>query len=128
LQVIDRYCKYADGMIGRWYVKDDGHKAPNVRALVRPLLNLFHGEKMSKRWKTEIDLVLLKKPGPQSVTEVMQKTLHILDDSVLDAPPELAKPAHDLFASQQTGDWPPTQLPPPPEISLPAPQALQQTA
>jgi tRNA-dihydrouridine synthase A len=121
LQVIERYCKYADGMVGRWFVNGNGYKSPSIRTLVKPLLNLFHGEKRNKHWKAKIDQVLLEKPGPQSVTEVMQRTLHVLEDSALDAPPEAAVPQQELFSSESTGEWPPVQLPPSPVPREPAP-------
>lgn len=37
-------------MVGRWHVKDDGHRDPSVRTLLRPILNLFHGEQNCKKW------------------------------------------------------------------------------
>lgn len=48
-QVLEQYCQYADGMHGRWAVKEDGHAEPSVRTMIKPLLNLFHGEKGSKK-------------------------------------------------------------------------------
>lgn len=116
-QVIERYCEYADPMLGHWFVKEDGHKSPSLRVLVKPLLNLFHGERKNKRWKTEIDKVLLERPPPQSVSEVMRRTLPVLDDDVLDAPPEAALPGHELFEAPATGAWPPAEVPPPPSVS-----------
>ena len=126
-QVIERYCEYADPMLGHWFVKDDGHKSPSLRVLVKPLLNLFHGERKNKRWKTEIDRVLLEKPPPQSVSEVMRRTLHILDVDVLDAPPEAAEPAQELFAAEATGEWPPVDVPPPPPAA-PSTASMQSEA
>ncbi len=49
VQVLQDYARYADAQLGRWSVKEDGHKDPGVRLLMRPVLNLFHGEKGSKR-------------------------------------------------------------------------------
>jgi hypothetical protein len=40
---------------GRWQVKADGHQDPNIRLLVKPLLNLFHGDKGGRRWKNAVD-------------------------------------------------------------------------
>lgn len=111
VQVLRDYCTYADAMVGRWNVKDDGHKQPNVRALVKPILNLFHGERGNKRWKAEIDKVLLQKPPPESASEVVDRTLHMIDDSALDSPPEAVEPLHELFTAEQTGQWPPPELP-----------------
>jgi len=36
-------------------VKADGHQDPNIRLLVKPLLNLFHGDKGGRRWKNAVD-------------------------------------------------------------------------
>jgi hypothetical protein len=115
VQVIKDYCSYADGMIGRWSAKDDGYMSPNVRTLVKPLLNLFHGERNGKRWKAEIDRVLLEKPGPASVQALMDHTLHVLEDCILDSSPEDVTLSEALFSAEQTGEWPPADLPPPPD-------------
>ena len=119
MQVIADYCKYADAMLGRWFIKEDGYKSPSLRVLIKPLLNLFHGERKSKRWKAEVDKALLSKPPPKDVSEVMQQTLHVLDDSVLDSPPAAATPAFELFTAEQTGEWPPPEMPPPVEAAVP---------
>ena len=34
--------------MGHWAVKADGHCDPSVRTLMRPILNLFHGEKVRR--------------------------------------------------------------------------------
>ncbi|GFR50100.1 hypothetical protein Agub_g12245, partial [Astrephomene gubernaculifera] len=83
--VIQRYREYAEPMVGRWFVKPDGHADPSIRTLMRPLLNLFHGEPGCKRWKNAVDEVL--RAGPSSFGEVLDRTLHIIPDHVLDAPP-----------------------------------------
>ncbi|KXZ44463.1 hypothetical protein GPECTOR_67g303 [Gonium pectorale] len=83
--VIARYREYAEPMVGRWHVKADGHADPSVRTLMRPLLNLFHGEPGCKRWKAAVDDVL--KAGPHTFGEVLDRTLHLVPDHVLDAPP-----------------------------------------
>jgi hypothetical protein len=111
LQVIADYCKYADNMIGRWYVKPDGHANPSVRTVLKPLLNLFHGERNGKRWKAAVDQYLLNHPSTKTLTEVMDGTLLILDDDVLDAPPASIETPFPLFTAAQTGDWPPQEVP-----------------
>ncbi|GLC72961.1 hypothetical protein PLESTF_001314200 [Pleodorina starrii] len=83
--VIERYREYAEPMVGRWYIKPDGHPDPSIRTLMRPLLNLFHGEPGCKRWKAAVDEVL--KGGPTGFGEVLDRTLHLIPDYVLDAPP-----------------------------------------
>lgn len=47
--VLQQYAEYADGIQGRWAINDDGHQNPSVRAMMKPVLNLFHGEKGSKK-------------------------------------------------------------------------------
>lgn len=49
MQVLRDYAAYAGSMQGRWGVRDDGHQEPSVRAMMKPILNLFHGEKGSKK-------------------------------------------------------------------------------
>lgn len=51
----------------RWGIKPDGHRSPSVRALVKPLLGLFHGEPGCKRWKNAVDALL--KADPATVGE-----------------------------------------------------------
>uniref|UniRef100_A0A7S3R3J5 DUS-like FMN-binding domain-containing protein n=1 Tax=Dunaliella tertiolecta TaxID=3047 RepID=A0A7S3R3J5_DUNTE len=84
-QVLSEYSKYADTMVGSWGCKPDGHKEPSVRTVFKPLLNLFHGEKGSKRWKQEVDALL--KTNPPSVEYVLAKSLHLLEQEALDSPP-----------------------------------------
>lgn len=69
-QVLARYGVYGDSILGRFGVKDDGHKIPNVRAVIKPLIGLFYGEVGGRRWRNAIDRVLLQKPA--TVSEVIQ--------------------------------------------------------
>jgi hypothetical protein len=123
LQVIEDYCKYADNMIGRWYVKEDGYANPSTRVLLKPLLNLFHGERKGKRWKTAVDQYLLKNPETRSVSDVMHNTLPIIDDEVLDAPPSSIQSPFAAFTASQTGTWPPDAVPSQRASVLCAPEA-----
>ena len=70
LQVLARYGEYGDSILGRFGVKDDGHKIPNVRAVIKPLIGLFYSEPGGRRWRNAIDRVLLQKPA--TVSEVIQ--------------------------------------------------------
>lgn len=79
------YARYADSQVGRWQVKEDGHRDPSVRTLMKPILNLFHGEPGSKKWKNAVDGIL--KDNPSTLSEVLDRSLHLLSDEVLDAPP-----------------------------------------
>ena len=58
LQVLEDYALYGDAMLGRFGARTDGTPSPNVRTLVKPLLNLFHGERGCKRWKQAVDAEL----------------------------------------------------------------------
>lgn len=48
----------AEAVTGRFGRKKDGGPDPGVRAMVKPLTNLFFGAPGSKRWKSEVDTVL----------------------------------------------------------------------
>ncbi|KAJ9531837.1 hypothetical protein QJQ45_021989 [Haematococcus lacustris] len=84
-QVLKDYCAYTDRVTQHFSDQEGGSKAAAVRMMMKPLLNLFHGEKGSKRWKAEVDTVL--KGNPSSLAAVLDQTLHWLPDEVLDAPP-----------------------------------------
>lgn len=117
MQVIEEYSKYADAMFGRWHVKADGHQSPNARALIKPFLNMFHGAKGCKKWKSTVDGILLRKPV--TVSEVFAESLHCLSDADLDAAPggitDLNGRLKEVpkFTAVATGVWPPVEMPPP---------------
>lgn len=54
-QVLEDYAVYGDSVLGKWFVRPNGQKNPNVRTVFKPLLNMFHGERGSKRWKQAVD-------------------------------------------------------------------------
>ena len=83
-EVLRAYAEYADGMVGRWQVKEDGHRSPSVRCLTKPLLGMFHQEPRGKKWRAAVDQAL-RTAG--SVSEVLDATLHVLLPETLDAPP-----------------------------------------
>ncbi len=62
--------EYADAVVGRFGMKPDGSKTPNVRTVARPLLNLFVGEPSGRKWRRMLDVALLKKPA--TVAEVVE--------------------------------------------------------
>ena len=68
--MLEKYVEYADAVVGRFGVKPDGSKTPNVRTVARPLLNLFVGEPGGRKWRHLMDVALLKKPA--TVAEVVQ--------------------------------------------------------
>lgn len=102
-QVFEEYAKYGDAMVGKWFTKGNGQKNPNVRTVFKPLLNLFHGERGSKRWKQAVDT---KFKTATTVSGLLQDTLMSFPDEVLDAPPK----QHPAFEWQLQSD----SLPEPP--------------
>lgn len=67
-------------------MNDSSKENPNVRTLTIPLLNLFHGEPGTRKWKQVLDKVLR---DSKSVGEVLERSLHCISDEVLDAPPAI---------------------------------------
>lgn len=55
VQVLTEYAAYGDSVLGKWFVRENGQQNPNVRTVFKPLLNMFHGERGSKRWKQVVD-------------------------------------------------------------------------
>lgn len=77
MQVLEEYSSYADGAIGKWGTKRDGTSSPNVKALVKPLIGMMHGERGTKKWKQEIDRILKdchKRPD-LTVSQIIQVSL-----------------------------------------------------
>lgn len=68
--MLAKYVEYADAVVGRYGVKPDGSRMPNVRTVARPLLNLFVGEPSGRKWRHLLDVALLKKPA--TISEVVQ--------------------------------------------------------
>lgn len=44
--------------MGKWGSKSDGSPYPSIRAVVKPLLGMLHGERGTKRYKQELDRIL----------------------------------------------------------------------
>lgn len=82
----------------RWAVKDDGHHDPNARALLKPVLNLFYGERGSKRWKAAMDAALKAAPKGAGVRQLLADTLWAVPPEVLDGPPLPARVAAAIAA------------------------------
>lgn len=66
-QVLRDYAVYGDAILGRFCDGNgrtkEGLRHPNVRAVVKPLLGLFHGAPGGKRFRTRMDAWLLKHAG-----------------------------------------------------------------
>ena len=84
------YAAFADAMHGKWGTAADGTRKPTLRVLMKPIINLFHGEPGCKRWKRSVDEHI---KGSNSISQLLEKTLGALSDRVLDAAPEAGPPA-----------------------------------
>lgn len=109
--MIDAYCRYADAMVGRWSIKDDGYQTPSVRVLLKPLYNLFHGERGGRRWKAAMDETLRTEASMCTLSELISRTIHHVDPEALDAAPCTAESTFKPFTAEQTGPWPPDDIP-----------------
>ena len=67
----------------KWAV--DERRQPSLRTLVKPVLNLFHGEKHGRKWKAVIDQEL---KTATTLSELFDRSLIILPDEVLNSRPE----------------------------------------
>lgn len=76
-KVLQSYAEYADA--------ERKAMGSSVRALVKPLLNLFHGEKNGKRFRRVIDQCLQK--DALSVRDIIAMASAEIPSDVLDAPP-----------------------------------------
>ncbi|PKA51481.1 tRNA-dihydrouridine synthase A [Apostasia shenzhenica] len=76
-QILKKYQGYADSVIGRY-----GSNRPNIRQLVKPLLNLFHSEPGNGQWKRIADTALRH---CKTMKSFLAETLAALPDSVLDS-------------------------------------------
>ena len=68
LQVLADYAQYGDAILGKWGTKRDGSPAPGVKAVVKPVLGMFHGERGNKKWKQELDRILKDAPKHPGLT------------------------------------------------------------
>ncbi|KAL3677004.1 hypothetical protein R1sor_026952 [Riccia sorocarpa] len=89
-QILEQYALYADSTMGRY-----GPHRPNIRTMLKPLLNLFHAEPGASRWRRAVDETLRVR---KTVHAVLEETLRVLPDSVLDAPPPVPEmPSESLL-------------------------------
>ncbi|XP_066348903.1 uncharacterized protein [Miscanthus floridulus] len=77
-QILESYQAYGDSIIDQY-----GPSRPNVRQLVKPLLNLFHSEPGNSLWKRKADSALRH---CKTVKTFLEETLDAIPDSVLDKP------------------------------------------
>jgi tRNA-dihydrouridine synthase A len=107
-EVLWKYAEYADAMVGKWAVKEDGHLNPSVRTLAKPLMGMFGGEPRARKWRASVDEAL---KTAKSITELLDATLHVLLPETLDAPPVPASAAEGL---EHRGP----ELPPTPTLAV----------
>ncbi|XP_074308424.1 uncharacterized protein LOC141643252 isoform X1 [Silene latifolia] len=99
-QVLEKYQEYADSVLGQ-----HGNNRPNVRDLVKPILNIFHAEPRNGVWKRHVDAAF---KHCKTVKEIFEETLPIIPDYVLDSPVAMVPPSReDIFANVQD------RIPPP---------------
>uniref|UniRef100_A0A0E0GYG6 DUS-like FMN-binding domain-containing protein n=1 Tax=Oryza nivara TaxID=4536 RepID=A0A0E0GYG6_ORYNI len=77
-QILESYQVYGDSIMGQY-----GPSRPNVRQLVKPLLNLFHSEPGNGLWKRKADSTLRH---CKTLESFLEETLDAIPNSVLDAP------------------------------------------
>ena len=75
-QVLEDYATYGDSVLGKWFVRPNGQKNPNVRTVFKPLLNMFHGERGSKRWKQVVDAKFKTATSISGLIKVTVTALH----------------------------------------------------
>ena len=75
---MEEYATYGDSVLGKWGTKKDGTPTPNLKALVKPLIGMMHGERGTKKWKQEIDRILkdCHKHPDLNLSKVIEVTLH----------------------------------------------------
>lgn len=78
-KILQQYQKYAESVIGKY-----GTNKPSIRNVVKPLLHLFHSEPGAGVWKRRMDAAFRHCTSVQSLLE---ETLEVIPDYVLDASP-----------------------------------------
>ncbi|XP_072976191.1 uncharacterized protein [Typha angustifolia] len=76
-QILENYQIYGDSVTGKY-----GANRPNIRQLVKPLLNLFHSEPGNGLWKRKADAALRH---CKTIKSFLDETLDAIPDSVLDS-------------------------------------------
>ncbi|CAN8265780.1 unnamed protein product [Cochlearia groenlandica] len=75
-QVLEKYQVYGESILGKY-----GKGRPNLRDIVRPLINLFHGELGNGQWKRRTDAALLHCTVSTILLLLATKNLFFLDNS-----------------------------------------------
>ncbi|KAL7158090.1 hypothetical protein ABFS83_02G119300 [Erythranthe nasuta] len=103
-QVLEKYQVYGDSVLGLYGPN------PNIREVIRPLLNFFYSEPGNTQWKRKADAAFMD-PKLTTIKSFLEETLGSIPDSVLDAPiSEAAIGFPDVFADAK-------RLLPPPYVA-----------
>ncbi|KAF8398398.1 hypothetical protein HHK36_017325 [Tetracentron sinense] len=78
-QVLEQFQVYGDSILGKY-----GPNKPNLRQMVKPLLNIFHSEPGNGLWKRKADAALRH---CTTIESFLEETLEAIPDSVLDSTP-----------------------------------------
>ncbi|KAF3490247.1 hypothetical protein F2Q69_00055977 [Brassica cretica] len=111
-QVLEKYRVYGESVLGIY-----GKRGPNLRDIVRPLINLFHSEIGNGQWKRRTDAALLHCTTMKSF---LDEVLPAIPDFVLDS--SVVKEVtgrEDLFADVRRLLPPPYQKESPKELAGP---------
>lgn len=91
-KVLEKYQEYGDSIIGK-----HGNNRPNVRDVVKPLMNFFHSEPGNSLWKRKADAAFRH---CTTVKQLFEETLVAIPDHVLDSPVAKVPPSRgDIFAN-----------------------------
>ncbi|GMH04410.1 hypothetical protein Nepgr_006249 [Nepenthes gracilis] len=105
-KVLEEFQIYGDSVLGI-----HGNNRPNVRDVVKPLLNLFHSEPGNSLWKRKADAAFRH---CTTIKAFLEETLVAIPDSVMDSAVVKAPVSHeDPFTNVQN------LIPPPYEASEP---------
>lgn len=109
-QLLADYCAYADAARA---AARGGAGHPRLRALARPLLNLFSGAQRGNSWRRELDAQLLAqgrgREPPTSFSALVERAASVLPAEALDAAPPRCEPAEEDARALEArmGEMPP---------------------
>lgn len=111
-QVLEKYQVYGESVLGKY-----GKRGPNLRDIVRPLINLFHSEIGNGQWKRRTDAALLHCTTMKSFLDEVLPSIpdFVLDSSVV----REVTGREDLFADVRRLLPPPYQRESPKELAGP---------
>ena len=73
--MLEAYGRYGDSVAGRFGTTPKGGRAPSQRAVLKPLLALFHGDAGCKRWKQALDKHAKSAPSVSAAIQVRMLAL-----------------------------------------------------